>query len=459
MQSKTGEKWRPAAGRNLIGGSILRNLLTLSWPMIIGNMVNMLGPTVDMIWVGRLGSAAIAAVGVSGIAVMLAQSSLMGLFTGMRAMVARFVGAGDDKQANHVAQQAIVIGAASSIFMAVIGIFLSEKILELIGVEPEVIAEGANYMRIQFIGITAMAFRSMAEGVMQASGDSSTPMKIAVAFRLVHVALAPVLIFGFWIFPRMGVNGAAITNVISQSLGTILAFWFLMSGRSRLKLTLKGFHLDLNTIWRIVKIGIPASIMGMEQNLRGFIFIRFMAPFGTLAMAAHTLISRVEMIIFMPAFGLGMAAGVLTGQNLGANQPERAEKSGWIAAGLIEAFVMVACIALLLWAEIAVRVFTSDPALIELSATFIRIAVAGYAFMGMGAVFQNCITSAGDTVLPMVFSIVSGWLIQLPLAYFLPKVGNLEVYGVRWATVIPMIIGSFVYTIYFRSGRWKQKRI
>ncbi len=448
-----------SAGRDLVSGSILRNLMFLSWPMIIGNVVNMIGPTVDMIWVGRLGSAAIAAVGVTGTAVMLAQSGLMGLFTGMRALVARFIGAGDEKQAIHIAQQAIVVGAVSSIILAVIGIFFSKQILVLVGVQQDVIQEGANYMRIQFVGMTAMAFRSMAEGVMQASGDAATPMKIAVVFRIVHVVLAPVLIFGLWIFPRMGVDGAAVTNVISQSLGTILAFWFLMNGRSRLKLTLTGFHLDLPAIWRIVRIGIPASIMGMEQNLRGFIFIRFMAPFGTLAVAAHSLIGRIEMILFMPAFGIGMAAGVLTGQNLGANRPDRAEKSGWLAAGIIEAFIFVACIALMLWAEVSVRVFTSDPALITLSATFIRIAVAGYIIMGMAAVFQQCITSAGDTLLPMIFSLVLGWLIQLPLAYFMPGMGDLGVYGVRWAVVISTVIGSIAYTIYFRMGRWKLKKI
>ncbi len=447
------------AGWDLVSGGILRNLMFLSWPMIIGNVVNMIGPTVDMIWVGRLGSAAIAAVGVTGTAVMLAQSGLMGLFTGMRALVARFIGAGDEKQAIHIAQQAIVVGAVSSIILAVIGIFFSKQILVLVGVQQDVIQEGANYMRIQFVGMTAMAFRSMAEGVMQASGDAATPMKIAVVFRIVHVVLAPVLIFGLWIFPRMGVDGAAVTNVISQSLGTILAFWFLMNGRSRLKLTLTGFHLDLPAIWRIVRIGIPASIMGMEQNLRGFIFIRFMAPFGTLAVAAHSLIGRIEMILFMPAFGIGMAAGVLTGQNLGANRPDRAEKSGWLAAGIIEAFIFVACIALMLWAEVSVRVFTSDPALITLSATFIRIAVAGYIIMGMAAVFQQCITSAGDTLLPMIFSLVLGWLIQLPLAYFMPGMGDLGVYGVRWAVVISTVIGSIAYTIYFRMGRWKLKKI
>ncbi len=447
------------ARQDLVSGSILRSLYTLSWPMIVGNVVNMLGPTVDMIWVGQLGSAAIAAVGVAGTAVMLAQSGLMGLFTGMRAMIARFIGSGDEKQANHIAQQGIVVGAVSSIILAIIGIFFSEQILRLVGVEQDVIDEGANYMRIMFVGMTAMAFRSMAEGVMQASGDASTPMKIAVVFRVVHIALSPLLIFGLWIFPRLEVNGAAITNVVSQSLGTVLAFWFLMSGRSRLKLSLKGFHLNTNTIWRIIRIGIPASIMGMEQNLRGFIFIRFMAPFGTLAMAAHTLVGRIEMILFMPAFGLGMAAGVITGQNLGAGRPDRAVKSGWLAAGLLEAFILAACIVLLIWAEYVVRIFSPDPVLIETSALFIRIAVAGYIPMGLGAVFQQCITSAGDTILPMVVSLVTGWLIQLPLAYFLPKVGDLGVLGVRWAVVIPTVLGTIAYTIYFRMGRWKNKEV
>ncbi|MBN2240052.1 MAG: MATE family efflux transporter [Dehalococcoidales bacterium] len=459
MQPNTPGNRKFTAGDNWVTGSILRNLLRLSWPMIIGNMVNMLGPTVDMIWVGRLGSAAIAAVGVSGTAVMLAQSSLMGLFTGMRAMVARFVGANDDEQANHIAQQAIVIGAGSSIVMAVIGIFLSEQILELLGVGDDVIAEGASYMRIQFVGMTAMAFRTMAEGIMQAAGDARTPMKIAVGFRVVHVALAPALIFGFWFIPAMGVNGAAITNVVSQSAGTILAFWYLMSGRTRLKLSLKGFRIDYNTIWRIVRIGIPASVMGVEQNLRNMIFIRFMAPFGTVAMAAHTVLSRIEMILFMPAFGLGMAAGVLTGQNLGAGQPERAEKSGWTAVGIIEAFVAIVCVLLFIWTDVPVKIFTSDPELIEVSVTFIRIALIGYLFMGMGAVFQQCITSAGDTVIPMIIGIISGWLMQLPLAYFLPKVGDMGVIGIRWAVVIPMAVTSVTYLVYFRLGRWKRKKV
>lgn len=446
-------------GRDLTQGSILRNLLSLSWPMIVANSVNMIGPTVDMIWVGKLGSAAIAGVGVSGITVMLAQSGLMGLFQGLRAMVARFIGAGDEKQANHVAQQAMVLAAISSLTLAVVGIFLAEDILRLVGVAPDVIGTGADYLRIQFVGMTAMSFRMMTEGVMQASGDAMTPMKISVAFRVLHVVLSPALIFGFWVFPRLGVNGAAVTNVFSQSMATVLSFWVLMSGRSRLKLSFKDFRFDPSMIWRIVKIGIPASFMGMERNMAQFVMMRFIAPFGTVAVAAHTLGQRVEMFVLMPAWGLGMAAGVLTGQNLGADRPDRAEKSGWLGSILVTWFVVVLGSALLVWAEVVARIFTSDPDLVATAAAFLRIAVAGYLTMGAGAALQQCVMGSGDTVVPLIVGLVTSWGIQMPLAYFLPRMGDLGVYGVRWAIAIPTAVSAVIFIIYFRMGRWKKKKV
>jgi putative MATE family efflux protein len=446
-------------GRDFTKGNIVRALFALSWPMIIANSVNMIGPTVDMIWVGRLGAAAIAGVGVAGIAVMLVQSGLMGLFMGLRAMVARFIGANDEKQANYVAQQALVVGVVSSVILAAVGVFFSEDILNLVGVAPDVIAEGATYLRVLFIGMVAMSFRMMTDGVMQASGDAITPMKIAIVFRALHVVLSPVLIFGLWIFPKMGVTGAAMTNIVSQSLGTALSFWFLFSGRSRLRLTLKGLRVDFRMIWRIVRIGLPASVMGIQMNLGQFVLMRFVAPFGTLAVAAHTLNQRIEMILFMPAWGLGMAAGVLTGQNLGAHQPERAVKSGWIASALVEAFSFVCGAAILLWAEGIVHIFSSDPDLVPVAASFLRIAVAGYLVMGMVGVLQQCISGSGDTLIPMLVSIGVMWLVQIPLAYYLPQKTDLGVYGIRWAIAAGSIISAIAYTAYYRTGRWKRKEV
>ena len=229
-------------------GSIIGNLFSLSWPIMVGGSLNMLGPTIDMIWVGRLGTASMAGVGISGMAVMVVNSLRMGLQTGTRAMIARFVGAGDEQGANHVAQQAFVVSAAFSTVMAAIGIFLAEPILVMLGVEADVVAEGTAYMRIMFVGSIAMSFRMMSESVMQASGDTVTPMRITIIFRLFHVALCPFLIFGWWLFPRLGVSGAAMTNVISQSMGVGVGLWILFSGRTRLRLTMRNFRLDGNII-------------------------------------------------------------------------------------------------------------------------------------------------------------------------------------------------------------------
>ncbi|MBI2853244.1 MAG: MATE family efflux transporter [Chloroflexi bacterium] len=450
---------RSSMQRDWTQGSILRNLLALSWPMMVTNSVNMLGPTVDMIWVGRLGAASIAGVGVAGMAVMVLNSLFMGLFTGLRAMVARSVGARDEASAIHIARQALAVGTVSSITIAFVGLFLAEPIMRLTGVQEDVITEGAAYLRISLVGMVAMTFRFMADSVMQASGDTITPMKISIIFRIFHVILAPFLIFGWWIFPRLEVSGAALTQVFSAGVGTALGFWFLFTGRSRLHLTLSRFHIDSGVIWRLVKIGIPASAMGMERSLGQFILMWFMVPFGTVAVAAHTLNQRIEMFLFVPVFGMGMAASVLTGQNLGAGQPQRAEKSVWLAVALAQGALVIFAAAMLLWAEKFVYVFSSNPGVVEAGSAFLRIAVAGYLLIGVTAILQQGLSGAGDTTAPMLVSLLSMWVVQVPLAYFLPKVAGLGAFGVRWAIVAGIVVGAIAYILYFRLGRWKRQQV
>ncbi len=419
----------------------------------------MLGPTIDMIWVGKLGAAAIAGVGVSGMIVQLVNSLTMGLYQGLRAMVARYIGAGNPKEANLVAQQAMVISLAYSITMALIGHFFAESIMRIMGVGPEIVALGGSYMRINFIGMVTMSFRNMTESMMQASGDSRTPMWIAVFFRLVHIAVCPLLVFGLWIFPKMGVNGAATTAVFSQGIGAGLGLWFLLSGRTRLHLSFSHFRIDFSVIWRLLKVGIPASVTAMQRTLGNLVLVWIISPFGTLAVAAHTLNQRVEMFLQMPAMGVGQAAGVLAGQNLGAQQPERAEKTGWIAGGLLSGVFVVVSAAVLIWAEYIVRIFDSDPELVVIASLFLRIACANWIVMGLTNVFQQCVNGAGDTMVPMIIMIVNMWLMQIPLSYFLSRVPGLGVYGVRWGIVAGTVVAAVLYTIYFSMGRWKYKRV
>ncbi|UCB43854.1 MAG: MATE family efflux transporter [Dehalococcoidales bacterium] len=488
---------RGAFARDWTKGSILKNLLSLGWPMSVSAVLMMMGPTIDLIWVGRLGEASLAGVGVAGTAVMVVNSARMGLTTGTRAMVARFVGGRDIEGANHVAQQAFVISTVFSTSLAIIGIALAEPIMRAFGLEEAVVAEGAAYMRVMFIGSVAMSFRMMGEGIMQASGDAMTPMLASVAFRVIHVALCPFLVLGWWIFPRMGVTGAALTNVISQGLGATVGFWALFSGRSvgfdrarwrqsardsnlgtvgqtfgllaiwrlfrmgpsRLRMSLRGFSLDRSMIWRIVRIGIPASVTGIERSFANVLLVGFVSPFGTTAVTAHTLIQRVGMFFHMPGMGLGQAAGVLAGQNLGARQPERAERTGWIAVGLFSVLMVVASAIVFVWAEDIIGIFSSDPATRALGGDFLRIEIVSFMFFGLVQVLVQCLNGVGDTLVPMVTTLLTMWLVQVPMAYFIPKYTPIGVYGVRWGVVTAIVLRAITYAIYFKAGRWKRKRV
>ncbi len=445
--------------RDLTKGSITKNLWTLTWPSTITNTIAMLGPTIDMIWIGSLGSAALAGVGVSGIAVMVINSARMGLNTGTQALIARSVGAGDKQGANHVAQQTFVISTVFSLIMAAIGFFLAESILVLIGVEPDVVKEGAVYMRIMFIGSVTMSFDVMSQGILQASGDTLTPMKISIFAKIFHVILCPFLVFGWWIFPFMGVSGAALTGIISQGSSGIILLWILFTGRARLKVTMKGFCFDTEIIWRIIKIGIPSSVTAMQRNFTNLILMWFVVPFGTYAVAAQSLAERMDIFVNMPAFGVGQASGILAGQNLGANLPDRAEKTGWIAAGWFSCFTFTGSVIIWFWAEKIVSIFNNEPELVIITSNFLRINIASYLVFGYVIVLMTCLNGMGDTFMPMWTTLVTMWLVQVPLAYILPKYTSLGVYGVRWAIVTALVMRAVTYAIYFKVGSWKQKKV
>lgn len=445
--------------RDWTQGSIIRNLWSLSWPMSISSVLLNIGPTIDMIWVGKLGSSAIAGVGVSGMIVMVVNGLIMGLFTSLRAMLARFVGAKDEQSSNHVMQQAIVIGIAFSLLMSILGIFLAEPILRLMGVEADVLTEGAAYMRIQFAGVVTMALLTVTQTVMQASGDAVSAMKISIAYRLFHVILSPCLIFGWWIFPRLGVSGAALTGVISQGIGGALGLWILFTGRTRMRLSLRNFRFDGNMIWRMIKIGIPAAFNSMERGLANVALMWFIVPFGTIPVAAHSIMTRIEMFLQMPAMGLGQAAGVLAGQNLGAGKPERSEKTGWLAAFLFTGVMLLGSVILWFWAEYIVRIFNSEPDLVSTTSTFARIQIASYLAYGFSFVLSQCLNGVGETTVPLVVAITTMWLLEVPLAYFLPRITDLGVYGVRWGIVAGIAMRGVLSTAYFKTGRWKHKKV
>jgi putative MATE family efflux protein len=450
---------RLAGQYDLTKGSIAGNLWALSWPMLITNTLNTLGPAIDMVWVGRLGTASIAGVGVSGIVLMVINSLILGIFTGTTAMIARSVGAGDEKMANRISQQAFVIGAAVSVIIAAIGILFTRPILLLLGIEEAVVDEGTAYMRIQLIGIVTMAAVQVFQSIMQASGDSITPMKISIGFRILQILLCPALVFGFWIFPKLGVSGAALSNIIAQSAGGVVGLWILFSGRTRIRVSFHDFAIEWGLIWRAVRIGLPASLTNMERSLAELLLVRLITPFGTIAVAAHSLAQRVDGFVQVLGGGLGSASGVLVGQNLGAKEPGRAAKTAWTASAYATGISLVCSIIIWFWAEELVHFFSADISLVQLTSTFLRIQIVAYLVWGLVVCLSLSLNGAGDTIVPMLANLITMLGVQLILGYYLSRNTDLGVNGLRWGIVIAMIIRALIYVTYFRTGRWKYKRI
>jgi putative MATE family efflux protein len=440
-------------------GPILGNLLHMSWPMVVMETLYVVSQVVDMIWVGRLGSASVAGVGIANIVLLFVMSMDFGIIVGVRAMIARRVGGRDVTGATYIAGQAFVLASVWGVVVTGAGLFLAEPIMRVFGVEAAVVVEGSAFLRVMFVGWVPLEILVMGLYVIQSTGDTKTPMMIELTIRIVHVILCPFLVMGYGGFPHMGVSGAALSNVISQVLGAIIGLWLLMRGHTRLHVTPADFKVSPGIMWNILKIGVPALVMSLQRSLGSLALTWFVIPFGTLAVAAHSLTARVDMFLFMPSMGLGSGAGVLVGQNLGAHRPERAEKGAWLAIGFVQAFLTACSLAILLWAEGVMALFSADPELIRLGAVFLRIATASYVVLAPTTVLQSCIAGAGDTVPNMIINVGMIWAMQLPLAYLLPKVTDMGVLGVRWAIVITTLAGSIAYVAYFRLGRWKNKKV
>jgi Na+-driven multidrug efflux pump len=209
----------------------------------------------------------------------------------------------------------------------------------------------------------------------------------------------------------------------------------------------------------MLKIGLPGGISAIGSSFADLVLTWIMIPFGTAPLAAHNVLSRVQMFVNTPGMGLGTAAGVLVGQNLGAKQPHRAARSGWLATAMVSGIMLFFAIAIFIWARQIIGIFNTDPQMVETGANFLRIASAGYIAIGLINILSSNISGAGDTLPPMIISLGMLWVIMIPLAIVLSRYTSLEVYGIRWSIVISFMVGAVAYLVYFLSGRWKRKKV
>ena len=444
---------------DLTKGSVFRNVIHLAWPMVVGNVLQNAFNVVDMIFVGRLGPDAIGAVAVCGLLMQITWTLLVGVAIGTTAMVARFYGSGDKTSAGKTAMQSLALGVLFSLALVVLDNTAGEEILKALGATDSVLALGSGYLHIVFNGSFTLILFFLSSSVMRGVGDSLTPMIIMGVATCINIALDPLLIFGIWIFPEMGVRGAALATVIAQGIAMVSGLAVLFAGRTRVRVDLREFRIDFQIIAKMLRISIPGTLQGAIRSAANLLLMSIVTSYGVYVLAAYGIGLRLDLIAMMPGWALGGAAATLVGQNLGAGEPARAEKSAWVAAGLYASILVLLGAVFLILPRNVIGIFNNQSQIVEHGARYLRLRSATYLFLALGMVLASALNGAGDTIFPMLILGLSLLAVQLPLAYRLPQAMGGDPMGIWLAIAAAFTVQGIAMAAWFAVGRWKRKAI
>lgn len=440
-------------------GPIGRAVLLLAVPMVLEMAMESVFVIVDIFFVARLGAEAVASVGLTEAVLTLLYAVAIGLSMGATAMVARRIGERDRAAATVAAAQTIWIAALLSLAIGVGGGTRAAEILQLMGGGGDVVRDGAGYTRIMLAGSATIVFIFLLNGVYRGAGDAVTAMRVLWIANGINIVLDPCLIFGIGPFPEMGVAGAAAATNLGRGAGVLFQLYWLGRGRSGVVLRPSTCGIDLDVMLRLLRVSIGGILQYLIATSSYLFLMRIVARFGSQAVAGITIGIRIFMFSFLPAWGLGNAAATLVGQNLGAGQAERAERSVWQAARYNVTFLVAVAVAFIVFAESLAGVFTADPVVLAAAADCLRIVSYGYGMYAIGMVLIQAFNGAGDTDTPTLINFACFWALQIPLAYLLANAWALGPRGVYMSVAISESAMALMAVWLFRRGRWKLRRI
>jgi len=440
-------------------GSIGRAVLLLAVPMVLETFMESVFAVVDIFWVSRLGSAAMATVGLTEAMLTLLYSVAIGLSMGVAAVVARRTGEKDPEGVANAAVQGIALGVLFAIPIGVGGLLLAKPLLRLMGASADVIQQGSGYTAVMFGGNATILLLFLINAIFRGAGDAAIAMRVLWFANAINILLGPCLIFGLGPFPELGVTGAAIATNIGRGSGVIFQLIHLIRKNGRIRIHREILRLDfgvMKTIVRISGTGIAQSLISMTSWLG---LIRILSGFGSVAVAGYTVGIRIIAFAILPSWGMSNAAATLVGQNLGAGKPERAEESVWITCRYNLFFLGSIGILFVILAGPIISIFTKDALIAPYGVSCLRIVSYGFFFYAYGMVLTQAFNGAGDTWTPTLINMFCFWFWEIPLGYVLARTLGFGPSGVFAAIMIAFSTLAVVSAIVFRKGRWKHRKV
>lgn len=440
-------------------GPIGRTLGLLAIPMVLEMSMEAIFAVVDIAFVSRLGTAAIAAVGITEALITILYAIAIGLGMGVTAMVSRRIGAKDPEAAAKVAGQAIWLGAILSLVIGIGGAHYAADLLSLMGAEPDVIEQGTGFTTVLLGGSASILYLFLLNATFRGAGDAPVALRSLTLANALNIALDPCFIFGLGPFPELGVTGAAVATTIGRSVGVLYLSWYLLSARGRLQFELRHLIVIPALIARMLKISIGGIGQFLIATTSWIALMRIVALYGSAPVAAFTIALRMVEFALLPAWGLGNAASTLVGQNLGAGNAERAEAFVWRATRYNLIFMSASGLLIIALAPQIVGLFSPSPEILQYGVSCLRILGLGYPTWAVGMILVQAMNGAGDTRTPTLLNFVCFWLIEIPLAWWLARAAGMGPNGVFWATITAEAALTLLAWQLFRQGKWKTQQV
>lgn len=443
-------------------GSIKVAIVLLAIPMILELSLESVFAVVDIFFVGHLKNAksAVATVGLTESVITLVYTIGIGLSTGATAVVARRVGEKNFKEASHAGAQAILISVLISIVIGAIGFVFAADILKLMGAQPEVIAEGTMFTKMMMFSSPAIILLFLINGIFRGAGDAAMAMKSLWLASGINIILCPVLVYGYGPFPEMGLVGAATATIIGRTSGVIYQCFHLFKKNRSIQLISEYFKWDNTIIKNLLTVATPATFQFFIQSGSWIILAYLVSITGsTEASAGYQIAIRNVVFFILPAWGLSNAAATLVGQNLGAKQPERAEKSVWLTTRYNVVFMTGVTILFVFFAAPIINLFTKEAEVQKVGTLALQIMGSAFIFYGVGMVLVQALNGAGDTKTPTWINVICFWFIQVPLAWLLAVYFKIGPAGAFVAIPSAEVILALLAWYKFKQGAWKKVEV
>lgn len=445
--------------RDYTSGSLNRAIMLLAIPMVLEMAMESLFTVVDIFWVARLGDKAVATVGVTESMFAIIFGIAMGLSVAATATVARRVGEKDPEAASHAAAQASLLGLVISLVIAISGGMAAPWLLELMSGDAQLAAYGGSFTRIMLFCTPSVVMLFLFNAIFRGAGDAVIAMRALWIGNAVNMILDPVFIFGIGPVPAFGVTGAAIATSTGRSVGALYGLWHLLNGKGKVTLKPGHWRIDWPLQRSLAALSAPAAFQYLVPTASWLGLMRIVATFGSAAIAGYTIAIRIIVFTILPAWGLSNAAATLVGQNLGAKQPDRAERSVILCGFYNMIFLSALGLAFVLAAAPLIGLFTIDEGVTPVAISCLKILSYGYAFYAWGMVLVQSFNGAGDTSTPTRINFFCYWLFQLPLAWWLATGPMRAPSGVFAAVPIAEFALAASAFLFFRRGEWKLAKV